>query len=96
MSFRLLRVLKGATNKEKGQEILLCNDPDEPESYDLRRLKTNYFVFASKCGDCYGPVYGLRSVIKVVAGNAETFAVKDQPTSQALEGFTNKIRLEAR
>jgi hypothetical protein len=67
-----------------GERVLLCNAPQEVESYDLRMLSESYVVFANKDKGCYKPVRGIISVIQVDRGLAKTFNLIGQPPEQEI------------
>lgn len=91
VSFRPKQVLKGKA-AVNGGEIILCNEPDNIESYDLRTMKGAYVVFAAPKNDCYQPVHGASSIIEVEDGIARTVSIIDQPSSQPLHTFFEKIQ----
>lgn len=89
VSFRPREILKG---KPPSGEIVLCNEPHNVESYDLRTMKVPYVVFAANEGDCYRPVHGASSIIEVDDGIARTVSIIDQPDGQPLQTFLEKIQ----
>lgn len=89
--FRPEKTLKGKA-LPAGEEISLCNQPEEVESYDLRKMRTHYVVFASKKWRCYKPVHGASSIVEVADGIAHTFAIADQPAGQPFDEFIKKIQ----
>lgn len=91
VSFRPKQILKGDASLSDG-DIVLCNEPGEVESYDLRKMQTAYVVFAAKGWRCYKPVHGTSSIVQVADGAARTFAIADQPTGQPFEEFVRKIQ----
>jgi hypothetical protein len=76
----------------EGGDIVLCNQPDDVESYDLRELEGLYVVFASFEVRCYRPVHGVSSVIRMTDGVAWTVGIYDQPESQPVQEFLGKVK----
>ena len=85
-------ILKGVHETSRNESIVLCNEPNDVESYDLSSLPLSYFVFATKSGNCFRPILGVRSVVKVANGIAYTVAIADQPERQDYSAFVATVR----
>lgn len=86
--FRIAKVLKGVEDKKV---ILVCNEAENTEAYDLSRFKNQYLLFAARGMDCYKPVYGVKSVFLVEGAEAVTSELTGEPDRQLLQELERKI-----
>lgn len=89
-----LIIVKGGRHKT----VAVCRDDGEPHSFgletiDLSRLVgRRIIIFANRSADCYEPVLSYRSIIQIEGKNAYTEAISDQPLTQPVDLFMQKIR----
>jgi hypothetical protein len=93
VSFEASEVVKGPESLS-GQTIYLCNSPPPMRDYpDLSKMIGSAVVFlAKKPSGCFDLTHTYISVIAVRDDRAMTYAVKNQPHDQPLEGFFKKVR----
>lgn len=90
IQFQPLSILKGGAIGE-GEDLQLCNDPTDVETYDLSSADGNYIIFAIAAQGCYAPLHGVRSVVRIQDGAALTGNIEGQPETQLLSVFLRKI-----
>jgi hypothetical protein len=91
VSFKMISVLKGAS-LGKGDQIQLCNHPQEIESYNLEDIDEEFMVFAKPGAGCFQPILGYRSFVMMEGGVAVTGNIADQPERQGAGAFLKKVK----
>jgi hypothetical protein len=90
IQFEPLSILKGGAIGE-GEDLQICNDPNDVEAYDLSSADGNYIIFAIAARGCYAPLQGVRSVIRIKDSAALTGNIEGQPETQSLSAFLRRI-----
>jgi hypothetical protein len=74
-------------------EVPVCDEVMLRDTIDLRKFPGSYVVFArANRRGCFSPVAGYKSLIPVRDGIAQTINIDDEPDTQPLSTFLNKVQ----